>query len=376
MTPLAAEIAHRIQRNGPMPFAAFMSLALYHPQHGYYRSGPRTDWRGDYITSAELDPAFGTLWARAFEQVWEACGTPARFTVVEMGPGEGSFAAAVLQTAPERFAAALGYVCVERSPAARGRQEERLGDAVTWVESLDELGEIADGVVFANEVLDNLPVHLVEVRGTELRELCVDVSPDGLRLVSLPATGTELAGYLQRCGVQPPEGHRFEVGLAAESFARRAAATLQRGVVVLVDYGMEAPALMDRPAGTALAYSAAGADDDLLAAPGTRDITAHVNWTAVALSLEAAGMAVAEPIPQRAVLAALGIADIDASLRAEHDAMIAAGDGAAAIAALSRRQALGALVDRGGLGGLEVLGAWKSIDRPSFLAGHTPERDG
>src|SRR5688500_394644 len=108
-----------------MPFAAYMQAALYHPQHGYYATGARrTGWEGDFVTSPELDPAFGELWARAFEEIWSGCGRPASFRVVEVGPGEGGFAAAVLAAVNGELGAVLEYCLVERSPDAEARQRE------------------------------------------------------------------------------------------------------------------------------------------------------------------------------------------------------------------------------------------------------------
>src|SRR5918999_489992 len=90
-------LRERIRAHGPMPFAAYMSHVLYHPRHGYYAAGPeRSGWRGHFLTSPELDPSFGALWAHAFEEIWDACGRPPEFTIVEIGPGEAGFARGVL----------------------------------------------------------------------------------------------------------------------------------------------------------------------------------------------------------------------------------------------------------------------------------------
>src|SRR5688500_7615789 len=106
-----------------MPFGAFMQMALSHPRLGYYASGAeRTGWHGHVVTSSELDPAFGELWVRAFEQIFEACGRPDRFSVVEIGPGEGSFAAAVLEAASPALRSALSYTLVERVARMEDRQ--------------------------------------------------------------------------------------------------------------------------------------------------------------------------------------------------------------------------------------------------------------
>ena len=347
-----------------MPFAAFMSFALYHPQHGYYTAGPaRVGWRGHYLTSPELDPAYGALWTRAFESAWSACGEPGSFEVIEIGPGEGAFAEAVLASATGRFADALSYRLVERSPALKERQEQRLRGfgRVGWSPSITEVPRARHGFVFANEVLDNLPVHLVRADGS-LREVCVGLDGDSLAFIELPPSSPELERFLTRCGVALPEGHLFEVGLAAESLVARAARMIETGAIAFVDYGATAPDLAQRPEGSLLAYSERGTDDRVLESPGDKDITTHANWTAVANSCRAAGLATHEPVTQRRILETLGIHDLHDALRDDHRTAIAEGRGADAVAALSRRQALGALADPGGLGGLQVLVATRAIE--------------
>ena len=149
-----------------------MELALYHPQHGYYSSGRvRTGRAGHFMTSAELDPSFGELWARAIEQTWELCGRPARLNVVEIGGGEGGFAAAVLASAQ----VPLSYVLVERVGEVERRQRERLVDFdnVNWIRSLDAVSPGSAHFVIAVEVLDNSPVHVIERAAGSLREIYV-----------------------------------------------------------------------------------------------------------------------------------------------------------------------------------------------------------
>ena len=369
-TPLEEVLVERIRDQGPMPFAAYMQLALYHPRHGYYSSGKtRTGWEGHFVTSPELDPAFGGLWAVAFEQIWEACGGPANFHVIEIGPGEAGFAAGVLGAATGAFAEALNYDLIERSPEVESRQRQALSgsDRVFWHRSITEVQPVEAGCFFANEVLDNLPVHLVEIRAGVLREICVSETDGRLQQILLPPSNPELAAFLERCNVVLPDGHRFEIHLAADSLVKRAAATVARGATVFVDYGDDAEALAARPDGSLLCYSATGADDRPLDEPGTRDITVHANWTAVRAALEDAGQTPAGPITQRLMLKSLGLDALHDNLRAEFTRASASADGVTALRALSRRQALGALADPDGLGGLQVLAGYQGIEPPRSL---------
>ena len=372
--PLEKVLVERIRERGPMPFAAFMQLALYHPAHGYYRGEARTGRTGHFMTSPELDPAFGSLWARGFERVWRALGRPGEFHVVEVGPGEGGLTRAVLSATGGSFGAALRFNLVERGRGNLQRQKDLLGDdpRVTWHASLSEVPPAARGVVFANEVLDNLPVHLVEQRDGSLFEVCVTEEDGRLCETLLPPSSPELRSFLDRAGLAPRDGHRYEVTLAAESLVSHAARAIEMGAVIFVDYGLESDGYEARPLGTLVAYSPEGADEEVLAHPGRRDITAHANWTAVRSALTRAGFEVTAPLLQRDVLHELGAEELDAHLRARHDEANATGDGAAAVRSLSRRQALGALLDPGGLGGLQVVVGGRGV--PALVLGRDEDR--
>jgi SAM-dependent MidA family methyltransferase len=239
-------------------------------------------------------------------------------------------------------------------------------ERVAWSRSITEVAHTSAGILFANEVVDNLPVHLVETRGGSLVEICVDDDGHGLGFTALPPSSPELQRFLDRVGVLLPEGHRMEVPLAAESLVARAAKLVELGALVVVDYGAEAVDLADRPGGTLVAYSAGGVDDAVLEAPGTKDVTAHANWTALERAMQGAGLTVAGPVAQRVVLRSLGLDRLHDELRAEHDEAVTEGRGADAVRALSRRQALGALADPDGLGRFEVLVGCKNVEVPAF----------
>ncbi len=359
-----------------MPFAAYMQLALYHPQLGYYASGgTRTGWNGDFVTSPELDPGFGQLWGRAFEEVWELCGAPARFDVIEIGPGEGGFAASVLESLSGACAAALQLRLIERVPQNEERQRRLLDRFanVSWHRSVAEAPATEAGCFFANEVLDNLPVHLVEARDGSLFEVCVTTDGRGLTTELRPPSNPELSRFLDRCGVELPDGHRFEVALAAESLVAHAATRFQRGAWIFIDYGEEAADAARRPKGTLVSYSSGGADDLSLSRPGEKDLTAHANWTSIRVAMTRARQIPIGPRPQREVLKNLGLDDLHTSLREEFARASSDGEGAVALKALSRRQALGALADPAGLGGFGVMAGIRGIPAPSFIVAEREE---
>ena len=365
MTALGRLLRERIAAAGPLTFRDFMEAALYHPEHGYYSSGAvRTGRAGHFMTSAELDPIYGELWAGAFDDIWRACGEPSRFDVIEVGPGEGGFAAACLASLSKELAGALRYRLVERVPAVEARQRARLSGLgnVAWSASLDDCPRVENGLVFANELLDNLPFHLVEKSGDRLVELVVDIRGPGLTLERAPLSSPALETHLGDLGVDLPEGHRCEIGLEAMGMTARVAERVTSGAVILVDYGAAAPA----PATTVVAHSAARVDEDVLEDPGERDISAHVNWTAVLDVLKRAGF-VAGLERQGETLRGLGARERDAALAEEQQLAERDGRGADMVRAMSKRHALRALLDPGGLGGLAVATGVRGIRLPRWL---------
>ena len=349
--------------NGPMTFVEYQEAALYHPDLGYYARSQRSGWRGHFLTSAELDPSFGALWAVGFRRSWESLGRPASFELIEVGPGEGGFANSILGVVEGAFADALTYRLVEPIPALVERQMSLLStyDNVIWSSSIEELAPVAHGAVIANEVLDNLPVNLLEFRKGELVELYVAATDHGLELVPGPLSDPALMSLVAAADFDPSEGQRLELSPAAVDFVRSCAAAVETGSVVLVDYGLTWRGLAERPAGTLVSYSDAGADDLVLDRPGEKDITSHANWDVVASTLRSEGFEVSGPTPQREVLHDLGLPDLEESLAQRQRDLASEGRGAEALRALSRRQALGVLSDPDGLGGLEVLTGLKGF---------------
>ena len=366
MNALEKLLRELIAERGPLSFAEYMELALYHPDFGYYsRPEPQTGFGGHFVTSPEMGPEFGALWAAALEDLWRSCGSPRSFDVVEVGPGEGGLAAGILKAAKGNFAEALVVHLVERSAARTRRQKRSLQDGrLRWHDSLERVPPGVSCVV-ANEVLDNLPVHVVEKSDGRLLELFVDADDRGLVERHLPLRDPDVLERAEAFDI--PEGARVEIAVASEEFARACAGLVARGAVIFIDYGLGPEERTSRPRGTLVSYSAGGSDDLVLNRPGERDITAHADWGAVTASLVAAKMEVAGPVLQRDVLRSLGVAGLDEALKKEHAEALTSGRGGEAVRALARRQVLGALTDPGGLGGLQVLAGVRGVKVPQWL---------
>ena len=265
---MTAEIREEISRTGPIPFDRFMELALYGAE-GFYTKvdGGSAGRRGDFITSPEVGPLFGAVFARFLDAEWKRLGTPDRFPVVDVGAGPGTFARSVLAAEPE-CAAALDYIAVEVSAP----QRERHPDRVTSLDSLPD-GPIA-GVVVANELLDNLPFRLAVFDGG-WREAYVAVAPDGSFAEVLSAPFDPLPAHLlpgASIGARAPLIDR------AARFVDDARALLEAGSVVVFDYGTPiTAALAGRPWREWLrTYRANERGDHYLAVPGSQDITIDV----------------------------------------------------------------------------------------------------
>jgi SAM-dependent MidA family methyltransferase len=217
--------------------------------------------------------------------------------------------------------------------------------------------------VIANEVLDNQPVHLLQIDGGEVREEYVEGTEDGLASSLGPLSEPRLRDAVSDVSLHGT----IEVSFAAVDLATGYAGLVDRGGVFFIDYGAEASELWAREAGTVVCYSSTGADDDPLDRPGEKDITSHVNWTLVREALEAEGLTAAGPLQQREVLMALGLRQMLDSAKEDQHVALASGRGAEGFRAIARRQALAALTDPAGLGGLQVFAGWKDIDAPAFF---------
>ena len=307
---LAKRIRDEIARDGPMPFARFMELALYDPDGGYYRSAEARPGRGgDFLTAPELHPIFGEMIARAVTQVWDALGRPDPFVVREHGAGDGALALPMLRSLPS----AIRYDPIDVNPRRIETLTSRLKEAgLEGVLAPADAAEF-DGLVIANEVVDALPVHRVRRRGDELRELAVDVDADGSFIErEIEPTTPALAGRLESEDIRLVDGQTAEICLTLDAWIAEAAAPLRRGVFMLLDYGAPAVELYDtvrRRDGTLRAYVRHQVSDDPYRLVGRQDLTAHIDVTAVECAAQAAGLSTIGITTQAEALIGLGIED-------------------------------------------------------------------
>lgn len=370
-------IAAAIEREGSISFARYHELALYGPD-GFFTSGSRpagAGRRADFITSPEVGPLFGEVLSRALDAWWVDLGRPDPFVVIEAGAGNGTLAKSVLSAAPE-CSRALRYVLVERSPVLRREQERRLTltePALSFAgvdEDDDEppppgpivtaLAELPagrfDGVVLANELLDDLPVRVAEwtadgwaeVRVTlvegRLGELLVPLDDETVRRLGRVVPGTGGAG-----GSAPlREGARVPVVDEARRWLRSAAEILVRGRVVVFDYG-DTTAELGRRGGWLRTYHGHDRGDDPYAAPGECDITCDVAFD----QLDVLGAPAADTT-QAAFLRRHGIDELVEEGRRVWNERAGVGD-LAAVKARSRVSEAEALLDERGLGAFRVL---------------------
>jgi SAM-dependent MidA family methyltransferase len=308
-------IADVIRERGPVTVAAFMELALYDPEFGYYaRAAQRSGRAGDFFTSVDVGPLFGELLEIQLAEMWRILKSNRalpHFDLVESGAGNARLSADILRAARARdreFHDAVRLHLVEASAAARAAQLATLGDSAGQLASTGaDLPESFEGALIANELLDALPVHQLVMRDDGLREVYVaavlgtvpgTVCSTGLQVLEGPPSTPALAEYLERLGARLEPGWRVEINLRAIDWIRKAARRLARGFIILVDYGHEARELYSptHSAGTLTSFARhrsggpESAEPSWLQDPGGRDITAHVDFTSVREAAEAEGL--------------------------------------------------------------------------------------
>ena len=329
---------------GAIPFERFMELALYHPDHGYYRKPGRIGTGGDFLTSPAIHPMFGWAVAAWCRWVWDALGRPDPFTIVEPGAGNGALAAAVLDWAEGRdddaFRHALRYVAIE--PNAPGDDPR-----IEWASRVEP---VPAGVVVSNELFDALPVRLFEA--TDRGPVEVYVRWDGSRFI-------ETRGPVAVIDDAPAEG-RFEISPRAYPLMRALCGLVERGAILAFDYGYPQEELWApwRTRGTLLCFYRHTSHEDPYVHVGDQDVTAHVNLSELAAAAVDAGCRVYGPATQAAFLHALGMPSLVDAVRGDLQEYFV------------RRRALHQLTDSAGLGRVRVLAATRGIDgRPPGFEG-------
>jgi SAM-dependent MidA family methyltransferase len=253
MTPAAEVLAAEIRRNGPIPFHRFMEVALYHPEYGYYRR-PRDPFgkHGDFFTAEQLQPVFGLLIAARIRQLFGEMGEPDGFTVVELGAGRGEMRAALSE---------WPYLPIDIDSGV--------------------LPANFTGIVFSNEFFDALPVDVAVYDGRAWREQLVAFHDDAFAWQSGDPVRPEVENYLRRYFPPPELGRWYEAAVDALDWMERIAQSLVNGYVLTIDYGYTRAESVRFPAGTLMGYRRHTARENVLEDPGARDITAHVNFTAL-----------------------------------------------------------------------------------------------
>jgi len=382
---LVARIADEIRASGPMTFARFMELALYDAEAGYYTSagserslGPGRD--RDFLTAPESHPIFGWAVARHLESVWDAIARPAQFVIREHGAGSGALAAGILDGLRRSGSAlfeAVRYQAIDVAPARLAVLMDRLGEA-----GLDRHVEPATdhpgpGAILANELLDALPVHRVEagpngdllerfVTLTAVERPGSEAGPGGPAAAFTtqigPPSTPALAERLAREGVHLRPGQAAEICLAIDGWIARAAAPLERGAVLLIDYGYPATQLYRPERGSTLrAYHRHRVHADPLVAIGRQDLTAHVDLTAVERAAVAAGLEPIASARQADFLADIGIGELLVALQSDPATTFES--------YLEARSALVRMLDPRATGSFSVLAFGRDLPPGTTLAG-------
>ena len=353
-------IAVDIERQGgAIAFSRFMELALYAPRLGYYSGGAsKLGAEGDFTTAPEITPLFGAALARVAGAII-AQSAP---DIIEFGAGTGKLARDVLAALAAQGVTVNSYTIIELSGELRARQQEALKDLpqVRW---LDAMPERFSGVVLANEVLDAMPVELVLNTAQGWRRQMVTIENGAFAFVQQPLDA-ELQAQLARQipdHDQRPEGYLTEIHPVSDGFMRSLAAMFEggKGAAILLDYGFPAHEyyLDQRMGGTLMCHYRHHSHPDPFYLPGLQDITAHVDFTAMALASQEAGLPVLAYMSQAAFLLGAGIGE----LLMEHDPEDA-------LRYLPQAKAVQKLVSPAEMGELfKVLVVGKDVDLPDAI---------
>ena len=311
---LAEMIRQRIsQAEGAIPFHEFMQLALHAPGLGYYSAGSRKfGVEGDFITAPEASPLFARCLARAIQPVLERL--PQR-QLLEVGAGSGVMAAGILQELTALHSPPDSYAILELSADLKQRQAVTLQSFAERVSWQDSLPEKFSGIVLANELLDAMPVHRVIWHQGELQECYVACDQDRFIWQAGPLSDPRLQPRFDEIIAQLgelPAGYVTEINLAAEDWIKTLGTQLQQGMLLLIDYGFARHEFYhpQRLQGTLMCHYRHRAHDDPLVLVGLQDITAHVDFTAMADSALEAGLQVAGYTTQAHFLLGSGLTEL------------------------------------------------------------------
>lgn len=302
-------IIREITEHGPLTFHDFMERALYFPGLGYYNSpGDKIGKEGDFFTSPAYTGLFGEMIGKQIaEMVWVGDGNK-KFTILEFGAGQGLLCLDILSYLRTQtpYGSLVQYCILEKSSELRRRQQERLPKHVRWIDDVAELKPF-NGCILANEVLDNFAVHIVKREAGTLWELQVDYKNGELVEGWQPASA-QLYNYVEALQVDLPEGCRIEVNLEALAWLEMISQVVEKGFIVLVDYGGTSRELYTtaRETGTLLCFHKHQINFAPFRNIGRQDITAQVNFSAIADCAGEYGLELAGYTSQANFLLALG----------------------------------------------------------------------
>lgn len=302
MSRLVTELRRIIALDGPISVERYMALALGHPQLGYYMTRDPLGASGDFTTAPEISQIFGELLGLWAAQCWLDLGRPARVRLVECGPGRGTMMADALRAAKvvPGFLETLQIELVESSPVLRAAQMRHLGGCgtpITWRGSIDEIAPGAPLILIGNEFLDALPIRQYMRQKGHWHERLVGLANDALAMGLSPQAEPAITQH-------GPEGAVLEVAIAAHGLVQTLAKRLKAdgGIAVFLDYGHARSGF-----GDTLQAMRNHAFVDPLSYPGESDLTAHVDFEAIARTARLIGLDVYGPLEQGPFLQSLGL---------------------------------------------------------------------
>jgi SAM-dependent MidA family methyltransferase len=317
-------ILEEIKKRGGISFKDFMDFALYYPSLGYYTSEKeKIGGYGDFFTSSELDPVFGQLLAKQFNEIYEKHFKDKKITIVEIGSGKGLLAYDILneiKTKYPEFYDNVQFISIEKSTYHIDIQKQLLADFnVRWLEDLENLENI-EGIIYSNELFDALPVHLIKKEKGKIYQLYLIEKSGEIQEDFRPAS-KEILEYLEELNIDIPEGMITEVNLLAKDLIQKIGEKLKKGFVFTIDYGYPSKELYKpyRMKGTLLCYYKHTYNENYYQNVGLQDITSHVNFSALVYYGKKSGLEFTGFTDQAHFLINLGLSDIMMELQEKGD---------------------------------------------------------